>query len=300
MLGNKPLVSIIIPTYNRSHLIGRAIMSVLNQSFQDFELIVVDDGSSDDTEARILDFQIQDKRIRYFRHNVNKGPAAARNTGIGLASGRYIAFQDSDDEWMADKLEKQVNILNKSSSDIGMVYTGFVRVFSHKKVYVPSARIKKKEGDLHHELVGGNFIGMPTVLIKKECFEKVGIFDEHLPSLEDWELFIRVSKYYKFICIDEPLVITYESEDSISRVKTSNVKALKTIIEKHYESFRKVPKVLARHYFVIGDHMCRAGQIFEGRQYLKSAFRLNPFASKYFFCYLLSLGGQGLYNQWMR
>lgn len=100
-----PTVSVVIPTYNRAHLVGRAIQSVLNQTYQDFEIIVVDDGSTDNTEEVVKSFN--DPRIRYIRHDQNRGGSAARNTGIKMARGEYIAFQDSDDEWLPEKLESR-------------------------------------------------------------------------------------------------------------------------------------------------------------------------------------------------
>ena len=108
MIGKfgSPVVSVIIPTYNRAHLIGRAIRSVLDQTYQDWELIVVDDASTDDIPGIVKGFT--DGRVKYIRHDENKGAAAARNTGIQAARGAYIAFLDSDDEWLPEKLERQV------------------------------------------------------------------------------------------------------------------------------------------------------------------------------------------------
>ncbi len=221
----KPSVSVILPTYNRAYSIERAIGSVLNQTYQDLELLIVDDGSIDNTEEKVFALKKLDSRIKYVRHKENKGPAAARNTGIQLASGKFIAFQDSDDEWLPEKLEKQINVINKASDDVGVVYTGFWRIFSDKKRYYPSENINKKEGDIHREILNGNFIGMPTVLIKKECFSELGLFDENIQPLEDWELFIRFSRKFKFLLINEPLVMEYESDDSISRDKSANIRA---------------------------------------------------------------------------
>jgi glycosyltransferase involved in cell wall biosynthesis len=129
----KPTVSVIIPTYNRAHLIGRAIQSVLKQTYQDFEVIVVDDGSIDNTEEVVK--KIQENRVYYYKHDKNKGGSAARNTGISLAKGEYIAFQDSDDEWLPEKLEKQIGVFNNQTKNVGVVYTGFYRIEGNNKTY---------------------------------------------------------------------------------------------------------------------------------------------------------------------
>ena len=117
MNGKTPKVSVIIPTYNRAHLVGRAIRSVLNQTYQDFEIIVVDDGSTDNTEEVVKSFN--DPRIRYIRHEKNRGGSAACNTGIRAARGEYIAFQDSDDEWLPEKLEKQMQVFENTPTGVG-------------------------------------------------------------------------------------------------------------------------------------------------------------------------------------
>ena len=249
-IQNYPTVSVIIPTYNRAHLIGRAIKSVLNQTYQDFEIIVVNDGSTDNTEEVVKSFS--DKRIKYIWHEKNKGAAAARNTGIKIAKGEYIAFQDSDDEWFPNKLEKQMKIFKKESPNLGIVYTGFYRIKDSEKKYIPSHEIVKKEGSIYEELLKGSFITTQSILVRKECFKKVGIFDENLPRLQDWELVIRLSKYYEFKCIDEPLLISYYTTDSISANHKALIEALELILTKHYKNFNNYKEILSRHYFSLG------------------------------------------------
>ncbi|HPP30377.1 MAG TPA: glycosyltransferase [bacterium] len=292
-----PTVSIILPTYNRAHTFEHAVKSLLRQTYQDFEIIIVDDGSSDNTESLIKEMMRIDKRIRYLKHDRNRGAAAAKNTGIKHASGRYIAFQDSDDEWISDKLEKQIITFKNAPEDVGVVYTGFWRIFPTRKVYTPYKSVRKKEGDIYYELLNHNFVGMPTVLIKRECFEKVGLFDELLPPLEDWELFLRISKYFSFSLIDEPLVIEYESSDSISKVKSAKITALRRMIEKHQQDFIRYSKKISKFYFQIGDYLCRYGESKEARSYLKKAFCLKPTQSKYLIAYLLSLLGKSIYSK---
>lgn len=290
-----PEVSVIIPTYNRAHLIGRAIQSVLNQTYREFEIIVVDDGSTDNTEEVVKSFN--DERLRYTRHEQNKGAAAARNTGIKIAGGDYIAFQDSDDEWLPGKLEKQIKVFENASSKVGVVYTGILRIQGDKRVYSPGPKITQKEGDIHNALLAGSFIGTQLALVKRECFDKVGIFDECLPAYIDWELWIRISKYYYFRCVDEPLVISYYQPESISANLIANARARQLVLEKHFEDFKKDRKVLAKQLYYIGDLLCLSGEMGEGRSYLVNAVKAYPLNIKLFLLILASFFGEATYNR---
>jgi len=128
---SKPIVSIILPTRNRCHLIRGAVESVLNQTFSDIEVIIVDDGSTDKTAQVVTN--LNDRRIRYERLNESRGAPVARNIGISLAKGEYIAFQDSDDEWLPQKLEKQMQAFEVSKPEVGVIYTGFYRIMGNEK-----------------------------------------------------------------------------------------------------------------------------------------------------------------------
>ena len=123
-----PNVSVILPAFNRVSLLGRAIDSILSQTYSDFELIVVDDCSTDNTEQFVAELASKDGRIRYIKHSENSGVATARNTGIDLSAGRYIAFQDDDDEWLPDKLERHVAILDSLPNDVVMTYCLMTRI----------------------------------------------------------------------------------------------------------------------------------------------------------------------------
>lgn len=270
----KPTVSVVIPTYCRAHLIGQAIQSVLNQTYQDLEIIVVDDCSSDNTEEIVR--SIKDDRIRYLRHEKNKGAPAARNTGIKAAKGIYIAFQDSDDEWLPQKLEKQMKIFENASPKVGVAYTGFLRIENDKKEYIPYSWVTQKEGDIHRELLKGNFVTTPSIVARKECFNKAGMFDECLLRLQDWELVIRLSKYYDFKCIDEPLLISKYISDSITTNKEARIKALKLILSKHLNDFAEDKKLLSKYYFGIGVYLCLNNEIAEGESYIAKAYEINP------------------------
>jgi glycosyltransferase involved in cell wall biosynthesis len=293
-----PTVSVILPTYNRAHIVGRAIQSVLDQTYRDFELIVVDDGSADNTEEMVKGFN--DPRIRYIRHEMNKGGAAARNTGIEAAQGEYIAFQDSDDEWLSEKLEKQMRIFEKAPAQVGVVYTGFYAIKGDQKTYIPRPNVKIKEGNIHNELLRGNFVTTQAAVVRRECFERTGIFDERLPRFQDWELFIRISKYYIFNYVDEPLLNAFFSLDSISANQDALLKAFKLILEKHFHTFKNDKYSLASVQYSIGNLSCQVGDMREGNEYLQQALRSNPLNLKYLVAALVSFFGEDAYANVVR
>ena len=165
-----PTVSVIIPTYNRAHVLGRSIQSVLNQTFQDFELIIVDDASTDDTESLVNRFR--SKKIKYIRHQVNQGGSVGPtpNTGLRIAKGDYIAFQDDDDEWMPEKLERQMKVICAAPPEVGVVYTRITKYDSLGN-YIRPLKVAKKEGYLFKQLLNECFIQWTTALIRRECFD---------------------------------------------------------------------------------------------------------------------------------
>jgi glycosyltransferase involved in cell wall biosynthesis len=295
-IKNKPTVSIIIPTYNRRQLIARSIKSVLNQTYRDFELIIVDDGSTDDTSEVVAGFN--DERIRYIRCEENRGEAAARNTGIKTARYDYIAYQDSDDEWLPEKLARQMELLEDAPPRLGVIYTGFWKTENHRRTYVPFSWVSQKNGDIHKELLKGNFIGSPVVLIKKECFNKVGLFDENLRNLVDWEMWLRISKHYHFRCVDEPLVVAHYDLGNVSDNPGSLIDAMVLVLEKNRDEFEAEKRLLARHWINIGNLLVAKGETKKGRRYIIDALRLYPFSIR-----LLSmafLGFFGLYDKVVR
>ena len=290
------LVSVIMPTYNREKTIARAIRSVLEQTYQNLELIVVDDGSADNTEETVRN--IPDSRLVYIKSPDNKGSSAARNIGIKMAKGKYIAFQDSDDEWFPEKLEKQMKVFKTAPLEVGVVYTGFWRMQNEEKIYIPSYKIKKKEGNIHRILLQDNFITTQATLVLAECFKRSGIFDENLPPLEDWELWIRISKFYEFRFIDEPLVFAYIQKDSISEDKIAFIKARELILQKHFENLKKAgKKILSKHYYCIGRWFCQHGKFNQGKVYILKASKAYPYNIKYLLIAIISLFGSKTYDK---
>jgi glycosyltransferase involved in cell wall biosynthesis len=203
-------VSIILPTYNRAGLLPRSIESLLGQTYGDFELIVVDDGSQDDTAIVVAKFA--DKRIRYVRHIRNRGVAAARNTGLTEVHGAYIAFQDSDDQWMPEKLERQMRAFEKHP-EAAVVYSDMHRVCSDGRVlYFRSPTI------LRGRLVNPQtrfwqsyMLAMQPALVRRACFDGRP-FDEGLGAFDDLDFYLRVAQRYEFLHMKEPLVKYFETE----------------------------------------------------------------------------------------
>lgn len=202
----KPKVSIIIPTYNRAKTIIKAIDSILYQTYKDYEIIIIDDGSTDNTKETIQSY-LAIANIYYYRQE-NKKTAAARNFGIKKSKGDYIAFLDSDDLWFPRKLEMQVKILSENP-DVGAVGSNQMLIDENgKELGLKYSYNKLKSGFIFKELLLRKFyISTQTLLVRKEVFNDVGLFDEKLKNaLEDWELTLRIAQKYRIIMIKQPLI----------------------------------------------------------------------------------------------
>lgn len=294
-----PTVSVIIPTYNRAHLISRSIRSVLAQSYQDFELIVVDDDSTDNTEEIVTSFH--NNMIRYIRLDKNSGtPAVPTNVGIGAARGQYIAVQDSDDEWLPTKLEKQMAVFKSLPPELGVVYTDMWWVKEDgTKDYFRSPRIMPEDGIIYEEALGYRvaYIGTQTLVIRKVCFDKAGLFDEIIRMYIDTELLIRMSKYCLFYHIDEPLVNYFRSPGTVITSKKATIEARKYILEKYYRDIRKNRKLLASHYLMINQLYREGGQFRDGRHFLMKAVEACPLDMKILLTAFVSLWGERIFNK---
>ncbi len=191
-------VSVIIPTYNRAYILSRAIKSVLNQTFKNWELIIVDDGSTDETPRLITRYPVIYVKTR------RKGVASARNTGLKKAKGEFIAFLDSDDAFLPEKLEKQVRFFEKHP-DYFLVQTEEKWFKAGKRIY-PKRIHRKAEGWFFHRAVRLCVVSMSAVMLKREVFKVVGGFDENFPVCEDYEFWLRVSLKFPVGLIKEELV----------------------------------------------------------------------------------------------
>lgn len=229
------MISVIVPTYNRANVLHISIDSILKQTYQDFELIIVDDGSSDNTKEIVERYA--DSRIRYVRNDSNThGPSVARNIGIHHAKGDYIAFNDSDDAWREDKLDKQLQFLKMTNADVtfcqmSIETSGVVRL-------IP-AKLKAKNCNVRIDLCG-SFTGTPALLGKRECFANED-FDENMVCNEDWELMIRLLDKYKVVYQPEIFVDVTVTRGSVSESKAKAIVAMNYILEKHVGLYEKYP-----------------------------------------------------------
>ena len=225
------LFSVIIPTYNRASLVSEAIRSVFHQSLQDYELIVVDDGSTDGSGEMLKD--LFSDRIHYI-YQENRGPAAARNHGAREAKGQYLAFLDSDDLWRPQKLEKQKEFF-ASHTDYHICQTEEIWLRNGKRVF-PKQRHKKLGGFIFHRAVELCLVSPSAVAIDRELFWSVGGFDESLPAAEDYDLWLRLLCRHPIGLIEQPLVVKRAgSWDQLSftteAIDRYRIKALSKILE---------------------------------------------------------------------
>jgi glycosyltransferase involved in cell wall biosynthesis len=206
LTGMPPQVSIIIPTFNRAALLERAVASVLCQTFRDFEVVVVDDGSTDGT-AELPIFNKSDPRLRYVKLPENRGVSCARNTGAKETSAPLLAFLDSDDEWLPHKLEKQVRWTD-AHPDMHIVQTREIWVRRGRRVNAPRTH-EKFEGDLFAASLERCMITPSSVMLRRRLFEQAGGFNESFTACEDYDLWLRLTCCHKVGLIDEELLRRY-------------------------------------------------------------------------------------------
>ena len=206
-MSEAPKVSVIIPTHNRAALLPRAVDSVLAQTYDDFELLIVDDCSTDDTPAVIAGFA--DPRVRAFRHDASRGASAARNTGIGEARGEYLAFLDDDDEWRPAKLEGQVQLLDASLADVGMVYGWMDSVDDATGRVTPTYR-NTVEGNIFEDALALDVPGPTIVLLARaSAAREAGGFDARLSRYDDADFICRIAERYRAAVLAEVVAVAH-------------------------------------------------------------------------------------------
>jgi len=293
----KYLISIIIPTYNRANLLPRAIKSILNQTFKNFELIIVDDGSIDNTKEVVGRFRKNDKRVRYIWQDNSGAPAKPKNAGIKNAKGEFIAFLDSDDEWLVEKLEEQIKLFEKSnSSNLGFV--GCNAVIIDKKNKKEWGYKTPRCNNVFRELLMNDFIfSSSSVIVKKEVFNKIGFFDENIRVGEDWDMWIRISRKYDFDFVPEPLFKYYIHNSNITNALSfeKQEKDLRYIFEKYRKYYEANPKIHSIRLRNDGTKYILAGKLQDGRKYFLKSIKINPLNFRSYFYFIFSLFGSNFY-----
>ena len=281
-MNSIPLVSVVIPVYNGSEFISETISSVLSQEFTDYEIIVVDDGSTDNSAEIIASFS---EKVRYFK-KANGGQASARNTGILNALGKYIAFLDADDLWVMEKLKIEVEVLESSkakwiysdafafSGDIGNI------------LYKFSNNLTQYEGDILESLIISCFIPSPTPIVEKGVFKVTGLFNEDpkMRNREDWDMWLRIAARYPVKLVSQPLAYyrVHSSSATGSEKRFSSVNGYLLTIEEAVkrEPIRLGPlrnKVLSKLYFGEARSLASINHSKEARKMLINSMKFRPF-----------------------
>ncbi|WP_158059677.1 glycosyltransferase family 2 protein [Halorussus halophilus] len=276
-------VSVIIPTYNRADILPRAIDSVLDQTFEDFELLVVDDASTDETRDVVTGYD--DERVTYLAHDENQGACAARNTGLEAATGEYIAYFDSDDVWHEEKLERQIDRLDAEADDWVAAYCDFERDLpgaSGTFEEVVAGMLgndgdrKRKEGgrELIGDVLADTFVTCAgsTLVVKREIVEEIGGFDETLDRFQDPEFVVRVLEAGKLAYVDETLVTLYGTGSPAPEIIRG---ADEEYLDKHADYVEEFEArghdIRSTHALLLAKEFYADGQLLEGTKHLSNA-----------------------------
>jgi glycosyltransferase involved in cell wall biosynthesis len=273
----KPMISVIIPTYNRAAFLPEAVDSVLQQTFKNFELIVVDDGSTDETRQLL---ETHSGRLRY-HFQTNQGVSAARNQGLRLAQGRWIAFLDSDDFWLPEKLGVQMDFFLKNGEAL-ICQTEEIWLRNGRRVN-SCRKHQKPSGDVFAPSLYLCLISPSAVMIRKELFSSLGTFDEALPACEDYDLWLRIAAHYPVYLIDRPLVVKRGGHaDQLSRTIPTldryRIRSLMKLLESGDLTASQhdlVLKVLKGKCRIYGEGCLKRRKIEEGQYYLNLPERIE-------------------------
>lgn len=233
MTKEQQMISVIMPTYNRQDFICEAIDSALNQTWKNLELIVVDDGSTDNTKELLNNYSY-DRRFKY-RYQENQGQCVARNRGLKEAKGHFIAFLDSDNIWFKDKLEKQMRIV-ACNTEYDVFLGDGIRI-DEKGAEIPGNNMKRYSGCVTKYLIRDNFVSMNTTLVNKSCFDDLGGMDESVRVGDDYELWLRLSTKYKFHYTPDNYIKYRVMPNQISSDKERRLKSNEIVLNKFFDRF---------------------------------------------------------------
>lgn len=276
-MSDTPLISCVIPTHNRASKVINAIESALSQSYQNIEVLVVDDQSKDHTKEVVESVCQKDNRVKYLL-NPNKGANNARNFGITNARGEYIAMLDDDDIWDQTKLEKQIDVFKRLGKEYGVVYCTMERKsFKGKSIRRhPSNLSRVKNGNILNRLLKRNFITTSSLLVKAEAFKKSGMFNPVYKSFQDWELLTRIAIDYHFFYINEVLVYVYESNDSITLDKSGRVITKIMHLKQFMHLYRERSRLLSFRLCDLGFTLLKLKRYGFAKKLLGKSLKYNP------------------------
>jgi glycosyltransferase involved in cell wall biosynthesis len=265
-----PNVSIVIPTFNREETIQRALDSVFQQTYDDFEAIVVDDCSTDDTLEVIKKYQ--DSRLQFYRFEENRGANAARNKGISLARGKYISFLDSDDKLHPEHIEQAVSTLESNSHDVAGVFTSYAVVEDGKtkNIKKPTKSTINLEDILSSNIIGG----FSCTTFRKMIFQDIGYLDEELPSNQDWDFYIRVLSDYKMVGLSSVLLTIHTDTERISGDIDRRLEGKNKMINKHGEKLTN--EGIANLHDYCGYGSAKRGEYRGARKHFMSSIKASP------------------------
>jgi glycosyltransferase involved in cell wall biosynthesis len=287
------LISVVLPSYNRAGTLPRAVASVLQQDYRELELIVVDDASSDDSAQALA--AIADPRLRTLRLARNSGPSAARNRGVEEARGEWVAFHDSDDEWLPGHLRRLAEAARQLGPDYGLL-TCCTRCpeddsFSYK-VWPGRAAVSDAADLLLHSLPG-----TPTWLARRADLLRAGGFDAALRNFEDWELALRLSEFTRIGLVNEVLHLNHRTPGSLFSNEAAYVRALEAVLIRHRAKWARQPRDLAMYQAIIGHKAFLFGSRGEGRLWFCRAIATAPTAPRAWLSLGMSLLGRGAYRR---
>lgn len=265
------MISVVIPTYNRAQTLERAIGTVLQQTYKDIECIVIDDASTDDTQEVLLN--CRDPRLKYKKLGQQHGACYARNCGIAMSQGEYIAFQDSDDIWLPNKLERQMEFLAAMQADIVFCQMISENLVNGRRFYFPAKSFQNKDVTISR-IYKGNFASTQTILGKRECFEKHS-FDISLPRFQDWDLAMRLVTDFRVHYQPEVLVHAFVNKDSISSNPDKGIAAIDCILQKWEKVYAQYPRAAASVYSARANMRIQKGE--NPKEDLKKQLKNDPF-----------------------
>lgn len=276
-MQDKPLVSVIVVTYKRPDVLKRAILSVINQTYKNIEILVVDDASGDDTEKAVK--SITDSRLKYICHEKNRGLATTRNTGIKNSTGEYITFIDDDDEWLPEKITRQIEIFKNTASVIGLIFTNGFSEYENDYIVrekIPSGIIYDPGKDKFFPL--RILISPPTSwMIPKAVAAKIGYFDETMcNNWDDGDYFVRLSQVYPVYFLNENLAVWHALGTHGNSISPNLIKGKDIFIQKNMKLLKKDPEYLFRFYRTMGKDTLKLNKL-KARGYLLKAFGIKPF-----------------------